>query len=87
VKKQVSLSNIFYYIYLKYITMETVEGQIIEEKDIIYDTPEQPKKECKSCKRKTLSKSHWLMVITSVYLLFASVYGTIKLIKELINLF
>ena len=64
--------------------METVEGQIIEEKDIIYATPEQPKKDCKSCKRKTLSKSHWLMVITSVYLLFASIYGTIKLINELI---
>jgi hypothetical protein len=67
--------------------METVEGQIIEEKDIIYDTPEQPKKECKTCKRKSLSKSHWLMVLTSVYLLFASIYGTVKLIKELINLF
>ena len=67
--------------------MEQVEGQIIEEKDIIYDTPEQPKKECKSCKRKTLSKTHWFMVISSVYLLFASIYGTIKLIKEIINLF
>jgi len=67
--------------------METVEGQIIEEKDIIYDTPEQPKKECKTCKRKTLSKTHWFMVVSSVYLLFASIYGTIKLIKELINLF
>lgn len=67
--------------------METVEGQIIEEKDIIYDTPEQPKKECKTCKRKTLSKTHWFMVVSSFYLLFASVYGTIKLIKELINLF
>ena len=67
--------------------MRAREGQIIEEKDIIYATPEQPKKECKSCKRKTLSKSHWLMVITSVYLLFASIYGTVKLIKELINLF
>jgi hypothetical protein len=67
--------------------METVEGQIIEEKDIIYDTPEQPKKECKTCKSKKLSKAHWFMVISSLYLLFASIYGTIKLIKELINLF
>jgi hypothetical protein len=67
--------------------MEQLEGQIIEEKDIIYATSEQPKKECKSCKRKTLSKTHWVMVVTSVYLLFASIYGTIKLVKELINLF
>lgn len=67
--------------------MEQLEGQIIEEKDIIYDTPEQPKKECKTCKRKSLSKSHWIIVISSFYLLFASVYGTIKLIKELISLF
>jgi hypothetical protein len=87
VKKQVSFSNIFYYIYLKYITMEQLEGQIIEEKDIIYDTPEQPKKECKTCKRKSLSKSHWVMVIISTYVLFSSIYGTIKLLKELINLF
>ena len=36
--------------------MEPFEGQIIEEKDIIYDTPEQPKKECKTCKSKKLSK-------------------------------
>jgi hypothetical protein len=67
--------------------METVEGQIIEEKDIIYATPEQPKKECKSCKSKTLSKTHWTMVISSVYLLFASIYGTIKLIEKLMSLF
>jgi len=67
--------------------MEQFEGQIIEEKDIIYDTPEQPKKECKACKRKSFSKSQWFMVISSSYILFASIYGTIKLIKELINLF
>jgi hypothetical protein len=67
--------------------MEPFEGQIIEEKDIIYDIPEQPKKECKTCKSKKLSKTHWLIMIGSFYLLFASVYGTVKLIKELINLF
>ena len=67
--------------------METVEGQIIEEKDIIYDTHEQPKKECKTCKRKSLSKSHWVVMIISSYVLFSSIYGTIKLVKELINLF
>lgn len=67
--------------------MEQLEGQIIEEKDIIYDTPTQSKKECKTCKRKKLSKTHWIIMIGSFYLLFASVYGTVKLIKELFNLF
>lgn len=67
--------------------MEQLEGQIIEEKDIVYATPEQPKKECKTCKSKKLSKIHWLIMISSFYLLFASIYGTVKLIKELISLF
>jgi hypothetical protein len=62
-----------------------LEPQLIDEKDIVMKSPE--KKECKSCKRKTLSKTHWFMVVSSVYLLFASIYGTVKLIKELINLF
>jgi hypothetical protein len=61
-----------------------LEPQLIDEKDIIMKSDEE-KKECKSCKRKTLSKTHWFMVISSVYLLFASIYGTVKLINELIN--
>ena len=59
-----------------------LEPQLIDEKDIVMKSDE--KKECKSCKRKTLSKTHWVMVISSVYLLFASIYGTVKLINELI---
>lgn len=38
--------------------MKTVEGQIIEEKDITnvtQKTPEQPKKECKTCKQSGLT--------------------------------
>ena len=37
--------------------MKTVEGQIIEEKDIINGpkNPEQPKKECKTCKQSGLT--------------------------------
>ena len=62
-----------------------LEPQLIDEKDIVMKSDNE--KECKSCKRKSLSKTHWLMVITSVYLLFASIYGTVKLIKDLINLF
>jgi hypothetical protein len=62
-----------------------LEPQLIDEKDIVMKSPE--KKECKTCKSKKLSKTHWIIMISSFYLLFASVYGTIKLINELINLF
>ena len=67
--------------------METVEGQIIEEKDIIYAIPEQPKKECKSCKQKTLTPVQWGIALLGMYLIFASVYGTIKLIKDITSYF
>ena len=33
---------------------ESIETQIIEEKDIIDVTPEHPKKECKTCKQNLL---------------------------------
>ena len=68
--------------------METVEGQIIEERDIIDVTPEQPEqpeKECKTCKQKKLTNGQLAMVISSFYILFSSIYGTIKLIKDLIT--
>jgi hypothetical protein len=66
--------------------METVEGQIIEERDIIDVTPEQPEKECKSCKQKGITKGQFFMLFASFYILFAAIYGTIKIIKELIHL-
>jgi hypothetical protein len=68
---------------------ESIETQIIEEKDIIDITPdqlEQPEKECKSCKQKKITNSQLAMVIASFYILFSSIYGTVKLIKELIHL-
>lgn len=43
------------------------------------------KKKCKSCRKFT--KTHWSMIIISFYILFAAVYGTIKLVKEIMNLF
>ena len=43
------------------------------------------KKNCKSCKKFT--SYHWTLVVISFYILFAAVYGTIKLIKELMLLF
>ena len=70
--------------------METVEGQIIEERDIIDVTLEQPtqhEEECKTCKQKGLTKGQWIMLSSSFYILFSSIYGTIKIIKELINYF
>jgi len=68
---------------------ESIETQIIEEKDIIDITPdqlEQPEKECKSCKQKKMTNGQLAMVIASFYILFSSIYGTVKLIKELIHL-
>jgi hypothetical protein len=68
--------------------METVEGQIIEERDIIDVIPEQPiqpEEECKSCKQKGLAKGQLIMLISAFYILFSSIYGTIKIIKEIIN--
>jgi hypothetical protein len=69
--------------------METVEGQIIEEKDINavdVEAIRQSKKGCKTCK-KGLSKANWAMLIFSMYMLFSSIYGTIKLIKEISHYF
>jgi hypothetical protein len=67
--------------------METVEGQIIKERDIIDVTPEQPKKNCKTCKNKGLKSHHIVMIVTSFYILFAAIYGTIKLIKDITHYF
>ena len=58
---------------------ESIETQIIEEKDIIEE-------ECKTCKQKGLTKGQMIMLSASFYILFSSIYGTIKIIKELINL-
>ena len=90
-KKQVSHSNIFYYICGKQIFMnmkESIETEIIEEKDIIDVSPEQQQpeqEECTTCKQKGLTKGQWIMLSSSFYILFSSIYGTIKIIKELIN--
>ena len=69
--------------------METVEGQIIEERDIIDVTPEQPEqpeKECKTCKQKGITNGQLSMLFASFYILFAAIYGTIKIIEEIIYL-
>lgn len=43
-------------------------------------------KKCGSCKKK-LSNTQITMAILSFYILFASIYGTIKLIKDIISIF
>lgn len=52
---------------------------------------EQPEKECQSCKNKQtpnmIFKNNWWVFVASFYILFSSVYGTIQLVKGLINLF
>ena len=67
--------------------METFEGQIIEGKDVIEVTPKQPEESCKKCKNKGLKSHHIVMIVTSFYILFAAIYGTIKLIKDITHYF
>ena len=50
------------------------------------DVVTQEKKGCQSCKS-GVSKSTWYMLILSFYILFTSIYGTIKLVKEIISFF
>jgi hypothetical protein len=44
------------------------------------------KEGCKTCK-KGLSGTHWSMIIVSFYILFAAIYGTVKLIGEIMSNF
>jgi hypothetical protein len=44
------------------------------------------KEGCKTCK-KGLSGSHWSMIILSFYILFAAIYGTVKLIGGMMSKF
>jgi hypothetical protein len=67
--------------------METIEGQIIEGKDVIDVTPKQPEESCKKCKNKGLKPHHIVMMVTSFYILFSAIYGTIKLIKDITHYF
>lgn len=48
----------------------------------IYLINMETKKPCGSCKNKGIKKGQWFMIIFSFYILFAAIYGTIKLFKE-----
>ena len=50
------------------------------------DVMTQDKKGCQSCK-KGVSKSTWYMLMISFYILLTSIYGTVKLVKEIISFF
>ena len=50
------------------------------------DVTSEPKKECQTCK-KSGGKLTWTMLILSFYVLFSSIYGTVKLFKEIISFF
>jgi hypothetical protein len=70
--------------------METIKGQIIEERDINsvdVESFETPKKECKSCKQKGLTKGQQGIAALGIYLIFSSIYGSIKLVREILNYF
>ena len=69
---------------------ESVEAQIIDEKDI-NTIPNEPKK-CNTCKTgkeavNKVRKTQKFLILVSLYFLFATIYGTIKLIKELLLYF
>jgi hypothetical protein len=44
-------------------------------------------KECSQCKKTPYNQKQWVVVLIGSYLLFASVYGTIEVVKNLIQLF
>jgi len=39
-------------------------------------------KECKTCKKRKMKVTDWAMMLFSLYVLFAAIYGTIHLIKN-----
>ncbi len=44
------------------------------------------KKGCTKCK-KSLSKLQWYMIGLSIYVFVATIYGTIKIVENIISLF
>ena len=69
---------------------EPVEVQIIEEKDI--NTFSNQPKNCNTCKTgkeayEKVRKTQKILVFISFYFIFATIYGTVKLIKDLLQYF
>jgi hypothetical protein len=44
-------------------------------------------KECKSCKTDKLKPKHWAVVGFALYIIVASVIGTIHIVKQIAHLF
>jgi hypothetical protein len=44
-------------------------------------------KECQSCKQKEISKGQIGTIILGFYVLFSASYGTVQIVKEIINFF
>lgn len=66
---------------------ETFETQIIDEKDIVDVVVEQHNKECKTCKQESIKPSQLVILLSSFYILFAAIYGTIKLVQNILSFF
>lgn len=60
--------------------MESVEGRIIEEKDINSQS-------CKKCKQTKIPAKQIGMIVLGFYVLFSSIYGTIQIISKIKDLF
>lgn len=60
--------------------------EVIDPINVSESVNKPKEKGCSTCK-KGLNSTHWSMIVLSSYILFASIYGTIKLFKDIIALF
>ena len=70
---------------MKKIKNRQVSGygdEVIMDPDQVVEVKSK-KKGCSSCKQDGLKPGQWFMVVLGFYILFASVYGTIQLVKLL----
>ena len=69
---------------MKNIEVEDVEVIDLSNNKKDYDKFSGKKsKKCSSCKSPGLKFGHWISVIIGFYIVFASIYGTIQLIKSI----
>ena len=67
-------------------TSDIKNFEIIDPINVSESVNTTKEKGCNTCK-KGLSTTHWSMIVLSSYILFAAIYGSIKLFKDIIALF
>ena len=69
---------------MKNIQVEDVEVIDLSNNKKGYDKFSGKKsKKCSSCKSPGLKFGHWVSVVIGFYIVFASIYGTIQLVKSI----